>query len=226
MADQTSTAGHSAGAGDPHSGQPLLAAGEPLAQARAALLMLHGRGASAEDILSFVGELAQPGFAFVAPQASGHEWYPYSFLAPLEANEPYLSSALALLDRALSHIAAAGVAPEQMMILGFSQGACLGLEYAARRARRYAGVVGWTGGLIGPDDAPRDYPGSLAGTPVFIGSSDVDPHVPLARVELTAATLQRLGGEVTTRIYPRMPHTVNADEIAFVRAMMRAVVSG
>jgi predicted esterase len=213
-------------AADPHGGQPLLAAGEPLERARAALLMLHGRGASAEDILSFVGELAQPGFAFLAPQASGHEWYPYSFMAPLAANEPYLSSALALLDTALTHIAAAGVAPARVIILGFSQGACLGLEYAARRARRYAGVVGWTGGLIGPDDAPREYSGSLAETPVFLGSSDVDPHVPLARVELTAATLQRLGGAVTTRIYPRMPHTVNVDEIAFVQGMMADVASG
>jgi phospholipase/carboxylesterase len=218
-------ADRSGAAGDPHGGQPLLAAGEPLARARAAMLMLHGRGASAEDILSFVGELAQPGFAFLAPQASDHEWYPYGFMAPLAANEPYLSSALALLDTAVSHIAEAGVAPERVIILGFSQGACLALEYAARRARRYAGVVGWTGGLIGPDDTPRDYPGSLAGTPIFLGSSDVDPHVPLARVELTAATLQRLGGDVTKRIYPRMPHTVNADEIAYVRAMMEGVAS-
>lgn len=207
----------------PHAGQPLLAAGEPLEQARAAMLMLHGRGASAEDILSFVGELAQPEFAYLAPQASGHTWYPYGFLSPLEANEPYLGSALALLDAALAHITAAGVPLERVIVLGFSQGACLGLEYVARRARRYGGVVGWTGGLIGPDDTPRDYAGSLAGTPVFIGSSDVDPHVPLARVELTAEVLRRLGADVTTRIYPNMPHTVNEDEIAFVRAMMASV---
>lgn len=210
----------------PHAGQPLLAAGEPLEQARAAMLMLHGRGASAEDILSFVGELAQPEFAYLAPQASGHTWYPYGFLSPLEANEPYLGSALALLDAALAHITAAGVPLERVIVLGFSQGACLGLEYVARRARRYGGVVGWTGGLIGPDDTPRDYAGSLAGTPVFIGSSDVDPHVPLARVELTAEVLRRLGADVTTRIYPNMPHTVNEDEIAFVRAMMASVISG
>ncbi len=210
----------------PHAGQPLLAAGEPLEQARAALLMLHGRGASAEDILSFVGELAQPGFAYLAPQASGHTWYPYGFLSPLEANEPYLSSALALLDAALDRITAAGIPLERVIVLGFSQGACLGLEYVARRARRYGGVVGWTGGLIGPDDTPRDYAGSLTGTPVFIGSSDVDPHVPLARVELTAEVLRRLGGDVTTRIYPNMPHTVNRDEIAFVRAMMASVAGG
>jgi predicted esterase len=210
----------------PHAGQPLLAAGEPLEQARAALLMLHGRGASAEDILSFVGELAQPGFAYLAPQASGHTWYPYGFLSPLEANEPYLSSALALLDAALDRITAAGIPLERVIVLGFSQGACLGLEYVARRARRYGGVVGWTGGLIGPDDTPRDYAGSLTGTPVFIGSSDADPHVPLARVELTAEVLRRLGGDVTTRIYPNMPHTVNRDEIAFVRAMMASVAGG
>jgi phospholipase/carboxylesterase len=205
-------------------GQPLLTAGEPLDRARAAMLMLHGRGASAADILSFAGELAQPGFAYLAPQAAGNAWYPNSFLAPISSNEPYLSSALTMIDGLLAQIAAVGIPLERVMILGFSQGACLGLEYVARHARRYGGVVGWSGGLIGPDGTLRDYPGSLAGTPVFLGCSDVDPHVPLARVELTAETLRRLGGEVTLRIYPGMGHTVNQDEIAFVRGMMAALV--
>lgn len=208
----------------PHQGQSFLAAGEPLGRARAALVMLHGRGASAGDILSFADELAQSGFAFLAPQASGHTWYPNSFLAPISSNEPYLSSALDVVDAALARIASAGIPLEHTMVLGFSQGACLGLEYVARNARRYGGVVGWSGGLIGPDDTPRDYPGSLDGTPVFLGCSDIDPHVPKVRVDLTADILRRLGGNVTERIYPNMGHMVNQDEIAFVREMMAALV--
>jgi phospholipase/carboxylesterase len=207
-----------------HQGQPALTAGEPLDRARAVMLMLHGRGATAADILSFAGELARPGFAFLAPQAAGNAWYPNSFLAPIASNEPHLSSALAVIDALLDRIVAAGVPLERVMVLGFSQGACLGLEYVARHARRYGGVVGWSGGLIGPDGTPRDYPGSLDGAPVFLGCSDVDPHVPRARVELTAETLRHLGGDVTMRIYPGMGHTVNQDEIAFVRGMMAALI--
>ncbi len=211
------------GSGGPHQGQPSLAAGVPLERAQAAMLMLHGRGASAEDILSFADELAQPGFAYLAPQAASHEWYPNSFLAPIPSNEPHLSSALDLIDALLAQIAASGVPLERTMVLGFSQGACLGLEYVARNARRYGGVVGWSGGLIGPDGTSREYPGSLDGTPVFLGCSDVDFHVPKARVDFTAEILRHLGGDVTERIYPRMDHTVNQDEIAFVREMMAAL---
>ena len=208
---------------DPHRGQPLLTAGEPLGQARAVMVMLHGRGATAADILSFAGELAHPGFAYLAPQAAGNAWYPNSFLAPISRNEPHLSSALNVIDGLLTRIAEAGVPLEHVMVLGFSQGACLTLEYVARHARRYGGVVGWSGGLIGPDETPRDYPGSLEGAPIFLGCSDIDPHVPLARVEHTADTLRRMGGDVTARIYPGMDHTVNQDEIAFVREMMAAL---
>ncbi len=204
----------------PHQGQPVLAAGEPLERARAAMVLVHGRGATAQDILTLAGELDQPGFAYLAPQAAGSTWYPYSFLAPIERNEPYLSSALATLDQLLAHIAAAGIPAERTILLGFSQGACLATEFAARNARRYGGLVGLSGGLIGPDGTPRDYPGSLDGTPVFLGCSDVDPHIPAARVQHSAEVLRGLGGDVTARLYSGMGHTVNEDEIEAVQAIM------
>lgn len=207
----------------PHRRQPVLAAGESLANARAAMLMLHGRGARAEDILSLAGQFAQPGFAYLAPQAAGNTWYPNRFLVPIAENEPWLSSALELAGEVLMQITASGIPPERTILLGFSQGACLTLEFAARNARRYGGVVGLSGALIGPDDTPREYPGSLAGTPVFLGCSDVDFHVPRERVDETADVMRRLGGEVTERLYPNMDHTVNQDEIDFVREMMQRV---
>ena len=208
----------------PHQGQPLLAAGEPLDRARAAMIMVHGRGASAESILDLAIELNQSGWAYLAPQAAGDTWYPYSFLAPLASNEPGLSSGLAAIANVLAHVAQAGIPQERTMLLGFSQGACLNLEFVARNARSYGGVAGLSGGLIGPDGTPRDYPGSLAGTPVFLGCSDVDFHVPKERVQLTAEVLQRLGGKVTMRLYPGMGHIVNQDEIDFVRGMMATLV--
>ena len=175
---------------DPHRGQPVLTAGAPLDRAKGAILMVHGRGATAEDILSLALELRHTDFAYLAPQAAGNAWYPYRFMESIERNEPWLSSALAKLASILSQISAAGIAPEQTLILGFSQGACLSLEFGARHARRYGGLVGLSGGLIGPDDTPRDYPGSLSGTPVFLGCSDVDPHIPKQRVDETAAVLR------------------------------------
>jgi phospholipase/carboxylesterase len=208
---------------EPHQGQPILTTGEPLTRAHAAMVLLHGRGASAEDILTLASELDQPGFAYLAPQAANGTWYPNRFLAPLESNEPWLTSALTVIANALAQIAAAGIPPERTLLLGFSQGACLALEFAARHARRYGGIAGLTGGLIGPDDLPRAYAGSFAGTPVFLGCSDVDFHIPKERVELTAQVLVRLGGNVTTRFYPNMGHTVNQDEINFVRGMMAAL---
>ena len=208
----------------PHQGQPVLTAGEPLDKAKAAMIMVHGRGATAEDILSLTPELNQPGFAYLAPQAAGYAWYPNSFLAPIASNEPGLSSALAVITSLFAKLAEAGISPERTILLGFSQGACLSLEFAARNARRYGGLAGLSGGLIGPDGTPRDYPGSLDGTPVFLGCSDVDPHVPKKRVELSAEVLQRLGGNVTTRLYPRMGHTVNRDEIRQVQDIMSALI--
>lgn len=187
------------------------------------MLMVHGRGADAPSILALAGEFPEPGFAFLAPQAKGQVWYPYSFLAPIPSNEPWLTSALKALETVLHTIAAAGVPPERTVLLGFSQGACLALEFAARHAQRYGGVVGLSGGLIGPDGTPRDYAGSLAGTPVFLGCSDVDMHIPAARVVESALVFERLGATVTQRLYSNMGHTVNHDEVKFVRELVRHV---
>lgn len=209
---------------NPHAGQPVLTAGAPSAQATAAMVLVHGRGATAESILNLVDHFDRPGLACLAPQAAGNTWYPFSFLAPLAQNEPYLSSALAVLADLFTRLAQEGVPPERTVLLGFSQGACLALEFAAKNARRYGGVVGLSGGLIGPNDTPRDYPGSLAGTPVFLGCSDVDFHIPKARVQHTTAVLSALGANVTERLYPAMGHTVNDDELDFVREMVARLI--
>ncbi|HEU0296996.1 MAG TPA: alpha/beta hydrolase [Anaerolineales bacterium] len=208
-----------------HQGQPVRTEGEPLESARAAMLMVHGRGARADDILTLAEQLGQPGFAYLAPQAAGNTWYPNRFLVPTAENEPWLSSALAFVEEVLAQIVNAGIPAERIMLLGFSQGACLTLEFAARNARRYGGVVGLSGALIGPDDAPRTYTGSLAGTPVFLGCSDVDVHVPKERVDQTAEVFQKLDGVVTKRLYPNMDHSVNQDEIDFVRGMMQRLLA-
>jgi phospholipase/carboxylesterase len=204
----------------PHQGQPFLLTGRPLKDAKAVMVMIHGRGATAESILSLADELARPGFAYLAPQAAGNTWYPNRFVAPIASNEPYLSSALATISKVLDRLSEAGIPPEQTILLGFSQGACLALEFAARNARRYGGLVGLSGGLIGPDSIPRDYPGSLDDTPAFLGCSDADFHIPRERVLHSAAVLQRLGADVTTRLYPDLGHTVNQDELDAVRQMM------
>ena len=204
-----------------HRNQPVRTSGVPPEEAAAAMVLLHGRGASAESILTLTEELGDPsGFAYAAPQAAGHTWYPRSFLAPLEENEPGLSSALEAVGAAVASLEDQGLDAAQIILLGFSQGACLALEFAARNARRYGGVVAFSGGLIGPDGTPRDYAGSLEGTPVFLGCSDIDAHIPEARVHESADVLERLGADVTQRIYPGMGHTVNRDEIAWANALM------
>lgn len=198
----------------------VLAAGSPLGQATAAMILVHGRGASAEDILSLGRELGRPDLAYLAPQAEGCSWYPYSFMAALERNEPGLSNGLALIGHLVDRLGGEGIPPERTVLLGFSQGACLTLEYAARNARRFGGVAGLSGGLIGPPETPREYSGSFAGTPVFLGCSDRDPHIPLERVKETAEVLTRMGASVTERIYPAMGHTVNEDELERVRSLL------
>jgi phospholipase/carboxylesterase len=210
--------------GGPHQGQPVLETGERLAKARAAMILVHGRGASAADIMSLGAELMQPGFAYLAPQAAGNTWYPYPFTAPMERNEPYLSSALEVLATVLASIEET-VPAERVVLLGFSQGACLTLEFAARHARRYGGVVGLSGGLIGPDGTPRDYPGDFAGTSTFLGCSDVDPHIPKERVIESGEVFERMGAMVTTRLYPGLPHTVNPDEIRTVIEMIKPLAT-
>ncbi len=208
---------------DPHSGQPILQAGARLDSATAAMILVHGRGASAEDILFTIGGLHRPGFTFLAPQAAANSWYPFAFTEPIERNEPWLSSALARLAGVLETVEAA-IPASRVILLGFSQGACLTLEFAARNARRFGGLVGLSGGLIGPEGAPRDYPGSLAGTPVLLGCSDVDPHIPAGRVTASGEVLRRLHGEVDVRIYPGMGHEVNQDELGFVRDLMATIL--
>lgn len=209
---------------DPHRDQPVRTAGRDIADAAAVMILIHGRGATAESILQLVAELDRDDFAYLAPQAAGFTWYPQSFLAPIEENEPYLSSALNFVRSVVDRVLESGIPSERLMLLGFSQGACLTTELTARNPRRYGGIVALTGGLIGPDGTPRDYPGSLDGTPVFLGSSDPDFHIPVERVHETERVLTGMGAVVTKRIYPGMGHTVNEDEIAHVRRMMADVV--
>ena len=209
----------------PHQEQPVRTAGAPLESAQAAMILLHGRGATAEDILSLADELAVPGFAYLAPQAAGNTWYPNSFLAPITSNEPGISSGLAAIAAILAQVEAAGIPNERIILGGFSQGACLSLEFTARNARRYGGVVGLSGGLIGPDETPRNYKGTFDGTPVFLGCSDVDAHIPKERVEESAAVFEGMGAAVTIRLYPNMGHLVNQDEIDFVKGMLEALIS-
>lgn len=197
----------------------MLSAGAPLAEARAAVIMLHGRGGSAEDILSLGREFDTGDIAFVAPQAPGRSWYPFSFLAPIAQNEPFLSDALATVGATVASVGE-HIAADKIFLLGFSQGGCLALEYGARNARRYGGLIGLSAGLIGPRDTPRSYSGSLDGTPVFLGCSDIDAHIPLWRVNESAKVLRELGGAVTENIYPGMGHTIIADEIAVARDML------
>ena len=205
---------------DPHSSTPMLHAGAPLAEATGALVLLHGRGGSAEDILSLAAPLHLPGLAYLAPQAAGHTWYPNSFLAPREANEPYLSSALARIASVVVEIKAAGIPRERIVIAGFSQGACLSSEFVASNPARYAAMIAFTGGLIGPPEQDLHHPGSLAATPALFLSGDPDPHVPWWRVQATAQEFERMGAVVTAHCYPGRPHTISAEEIELARSLL------
>ena len=207
----------------PHAGGTVVALGASLDTALGVMVMVHGRGATAQSILELTGLLGGDKWAYVAPQASSNTWYPQSFLQPIHINEPGISSGLSVLHEIFASLEAQGIGAERTILLGFSQGACLSLEYVARNARRFGGVAGLSGGLIGPPGTPRDYDGTLSGTPVFLGCSDVDSHIPAARVRETATVLETLGGHVTMRLYEGMGHTVNDDEIAAVREMMRSV---
>lgn len=207
---------------DPHAGQPVIRRGPASAQARLAVILVHGRGDSAAGILGLADELEVPDVTWVSPQAFGHTWYPYSFLSPMAQNEPGLSSGLKVVGDLVGTLDSEGIPPERIVLMGFSQGACLSQEFAARHARRYHAVIGLSGGLIGPPGTPRDYTGSLDGTPVLLGCSDIDPHIPLERVHESAEVFRAMGAAVDARIYPLMGHTVNHDEVEAVRALLGA----
>lgn len=204
----------------PHAGQPIATAGAPLGESHAAMIMIHGRNASPRNILDLVPAFGRPQCTYVAPAAADNSWYPHSFMTGTEQNEPGLSSGLAVIEDLVGHLVASGIRNEHIMLLGFSQGACLTAEFAVRHAARYGGVLVLSGGLIGPPGTSWAYEGDLAETPVFLGCSDVDAHVPKHRVDESAAVFARMGADVTKRIYPGMGHVVNEDEIAFTRSVM------
>jgi phospholipase/carboxylesterase len=206
-----------------HRDQPVLTLGASLEEAKAAMIMVHGRGASAENILALTTEFEGDGWAFLGPQAANHTWYPYSFLEPMEKNEPHLSEALQHLGELAESVIEAGIPRERIVLLGFSQGACLSTEFSVRNPGRYAGVVALSGGLIGPPGTPRDYQGSMDGTPAFLGCSDVDFHIPVERVHETDEVMSRMGADVTCKIYPGMGHTINHDEVKHIRALMASI---
>jgi phospholipase/carboxylesterase len=187
---------------------------------KAAIILLHGRGGSAEDILGLREELGFADVAYLAPEAAGHTWYPYSFLAPIERNEPALTASLAKVGAAVEDALRQGIAREKIVIAGFSQGACLASEFMARNAERYGGLIAFTGGLIGPPGTEFRYSGGLAGTPAFLGAGDPDPHVPWQRVQESADVLTGMGADVTLKRYPGMPHTISREEITEAKALI------
>lgn len=210
---------------DPHRDQPVLTKGPAPEDAAGAVILLHGRGASASDILGLAGEMYYPELAYLAPQAAGHTWYPNSFLAPLEQNEPWLSSALKRVETIVDSIVASGIPHRKIALLGFSQGACLATEFVARHAHSYGGLITFTGGLIGPPGTRFEYQGSLNGMKSFLGSGDPDPHVPWQRVQASAGVLSAMGADVTLRRYPGMPHAVSEDEIRSARPIIERLVT-
>ena len=190
------------------------------------MILVHGRNALPANILSFVPAFARPDITYLAPAAAGGTWYPLSFMADREKNEPGISSGLWVLEQLVQHVVRAGVRRDRIVLLGFSQGACLTAQFAASHADRYGGVVLYSGGLIGPPGTTWTYPGSFGGTPVFLGCSDVDAHVPKTRVDESAAVFQRMGATVTEQIYPGMGHLVNEEEIAFTRTLLDEITGG
>jgi phospholipase/carboxylesterase len=215
---------YSATSSDPHGNQATISAGPPVEKAKLVLILLHGRGASADGMLPLLDALGLDDVAALAPQAANGTWYPQSFLAPLDANQPSLDSALRRLQNLVEDLLSRSIPSRRIALLGFSQGACLTLEFAARNPRRYAAVIGFTGGLIGPPGTPRNYPGTFASTPVLLASGDPDPHVPFQRVKETEAVLSRMGADVKLRRYPGMPHTINEDEVDAAREMLQQAI--
>lgn len=210
---------------EPHVGQPIETTGRPLGEGRAVMIMIHGRQAAPVNILQLVDSLSQPEFTYIAPAAANNTWYPYSFMADKEQNEPGISSGVAVIDGVVSDVVNKGILKDHIVLLGFSQGACLTAEYAVEHADRFGGVILYSGSVIGPPGTTWAYGGSFDGTPIFMGCSDVDSHVPLERIEEGAAVFERMGAIVTKRIYPGMGHQINDDEIAFTQGLMRNLLA-
>jgi predicted esterase len=208
----------------PHQGQPIIYKGKKIETADAAMIMIHGRGATAESILSLADEFGVGNVAYIAPQANMNTWYPYSFLSPIEMNEPGITSGLALIDSIINDLLSKGFSMDKIFLLGFSQGACLSLEYAARNPANFGGVFGLSGGLIGPPGTPRNYIGSFNGSEIFLGCSDVDPHIPIERVDETENVFMEMNANVTKRIYKDMAHTINQDEINFIKSILKGAL--
>ena len=206
---------------DPHADQPLLSAGSSLDQAKGVLILIHGRGASAQSILSLYDEFQLDSLAAIAPQAAGNTWYPQSFLAPLAANQPYLDSALKKIESIVKNLLTSGFRSQKIALLGFSQGACLTSEFVARNPRQYDAVIALTGGLIGPPGTLREYRGRLDKTPVLITAGDPDPHVPFERVRQTKLVLEQMGATVDMRRYPGKPHSINEEELKLCRELLQ-----
>src|SRR5277367_2963616 len=205
---------------DPHKSEPIHRLGPPLEEAAGAVIMLHGRGASADDILNLAQAMYHPQLAYLAPSAANHSWYPFSFLAPREQNEPWLTSALKKIGATVRMANDSGISSDRIIVCGFSQGACLSTEFVATHPARYAGLIAFTGGLIGPSGTPMNYSGDLQETPAFFGSGDPDPHVPWSRVQESADVLAAMIARVTTRRYPGRAHTVSADEVRYATAIL------
>lgn len=206
-----------------HQNQPVLTHGPALDDAQAAVILLHGRGGTAQDILSIAAHLPQDGIAYHAPQAANYTWYPQSGFIPLEANQPYIGSAFQVLEDMLAQVTEAGIAANKIVFGGFSQGACLAAEFVARHPRRYGGLFVLSGALLGPPDIPRDYSGSLEGTPVFVGGCDHDPWVTEQQLRLTGQVLQELGAAVTVEVQPGSKHTIRQSELDHVSRMLSGV---
>lgn len=205
----------------PHEDQAVATAGPPPSEADAAMILVHGRNASPESILPLADLFRNDGVSYLAPAAAGNAWYPFGFMEETERNEPGISSGLQVLAGLVDRLEREGMPTSRVVLLGFSQGACLASEFAVRNARRFGGVVAYSGGLIGPPGTTWEYPGDFEDTPVFLGCSDVDAHIPRARVDESEEVFARMGADVTKRIYPGMGHTVNEDEIDFTRTLLR-----
>jgi phospholipase/carboxylesterase len=207
---------------DPHHDGPVLRFGKPLNEASGAVILLHGRGGSAEDILTLAHEFYVPELIYLAPQAAGNSWYPNSFMAPIAQNEPWLASALRKVEATVQMANDAGISPDRIVIGGFSQGACVATEFVASHPKRYAGVIAFSGGLVGPLGADLAHQGDLAGTPAFFGGGDPDPHVPWQRVEQSARVLTEMGAAVISRRYPNRPHTISSEELDLAKKLIDA----